>query len=69
MKDKGRKPDFILGGLVKGDTRDESRINNNMGAAWIHDDGTIRIKLSPFVQLDGSFPDVVLTLFPNIDKN
>lgn len=59
-----RKPDFILGALIKGDEEDESRMNNNVGAGWMNDDGTIRIKLDPCVQLDGNNERLVLTLFP-----
>jgi hypothetical protein len=60
-----RKPDFILGGLLKGETRDDSRRSNNIGAAWLNDDGSLMLKLDPFIVLEGSREDMILTLFPN----
>jgi hypothetical protein len=60
-----RKPDFILGGLLKDGTRYGSRRSNNIGAAWLNDDGSLMLKLDPFVVLEGSREDMILTLFPN----
>jgi hypothetical protein len=39
---------------------------NNVGAAWIWENGRISIKLDAFVTLTGS-KDLVLTLFPADD--
>jgi hypothetical protein len=39
---------------------------NNVGAAWINPDGTIRIVLDPFIALAAS-KALVLTLFPRKD--
>lgn len=61
----GRKPDYILGGLLKGDSRENSRTASNLGAGWLNESGSIYIKLNPFVVIDGNHDDVVLTLFPN----
>lgn len=66
-KDFPRKPDFILAALLKGETPEESRVANNIGAAWVNTDGSIRIKLDPFVVLEGSEDRLVLTLFPRVD--
>lgn len=66
-KDSPRKPDFILAALLKGKTQEESRMANNLGAAWVNPDGSIRIKLDPFVVLEGSEDRLVLTLFPRAD--
>lgn len=54
----GRRPHYRLGALHK---KTEER--GNVGAAWINDDGTIAIRLEPFVVLESSV-DLVLTLFP-----
>ena len=53
----GRLPDYTLGALNK--TTDEK---NHVGAAWLNNDGTISIKLNPFIVLSAS-PDLVMTLF------
>lgn len=56
---KGNKPDYNLSGLNKG-----TDVKGKIGVGWDKPDGSISIKLNPFVVLDGSNPDLVLTLFP-----
>ena len=58
----GRKPSHYLKALDKATDEKSGRI----GAAWVNRDGTISIKLDPFVTLNGG-NDLVLTLFPNDD--
>lgn len=65
MTAKGNKPDFILAGLLKGATKDESRKMPNLGGAWIMENGAIMLRIDAFVVIDGSRNDMVLTLFPN----
>jgi hypothetical protein len=58
-----RKPEYILKGLIK-NTAQNSR-GHRLGAAWLNDNGSISIALNPFVVIEGSDDDIVLTLFPN----
>lgn len=62
-KGTGRKPDYILSGLLKG----TNIANRNLGAAWINDDGSIYLMINPFVVLQSS-TDHVLTLFKREEK-
>lgn len=55
----GRKPDYNVHAMDKG-TEEKSRI----GAAWGNPDGSISIKLNPFIALT-SHPDLVIMLFLN----
>ena len=57
---QGRKPDYNLAALDK----ETGFKNNRIGAAWINPDGRISIQLNPFVVLDGTNPNLVVTLFP-----
>lgn len=59
----GRKPDYRLAALNKA-----TEERNNVGAAWIYEDGRISISLNAFVTLTGS-KDLVLTLFPDDYKS
>lgn len=52
----GRSPDYNLGALDR-----ESGLKGKVGAAWKNEDGTINIKLNPFVALRSGLS---LTLFP-----
>ncbi len=54
----GRKPDYNLHAMDKV-TDEKSRV----GGAWLNDDGSISVKLNPFVTL-ASTTALVLTLFP-----
>jgi hypothetical protein len=63
-RDRSRKPDYILGSLLKG----TKRRNNNLGAAWKQGDGSITLQLAPCVVLSGNAPDVSLRLFANRDR-
>lgn len=54
----GNKPDYKLHALDK-----ETQEKNRIGAGWINEDGSIRVKLDAFVVLQAS-PNLVLTLFP-----
>lgn len=58
MKSERRKPDYDLSALSN--TND---IRGKVGAAWINDDGSINIKLNPFVVLN-SHDNLQLRLFP-----
>lgn len=60
----GRKPDYNLGALDK--TTD---MKGKIGAAWVNPNGTVSIRLNPWVVLDGSNPELVLTLFPYEEWN
>lgn len=55
----GRRPDYNLNALDK-NTEQKGRV----GAAWLNDDGTIRVKINPWVVLTGG-DSLVLTLFPS----
>ena len=56
---KPRKPDFHVWAA---DTR--ANISGDIGAAWINEDGTIHIKLNPFVVIDTGVQDMVVKLYP-----
>lgn len=55
----GRAPDMILRALNKA-----TEETDKVGAAWVNSNGTVSIRLDPFVVLQ-SRPELVLTLFPN----
>ena len=55
-----RPPDYDIAAL---DRTSPSAKNPSVGGAWKNDDGTITIKIRPFVVLTGG-PDLFLTLFP-----
>ena len=58
------KPDYSIGAIDK--TRDLR--HPIIGAAWKNKDGTINIRLDPFIQLCGG-PETVITLFPSKDRH
>lgn len=55
---KGRKPHYRVRALNK-----QTDAKGTIGAAWSNDNGTISIRLDPFIVLDGG-KDIVITLFP-----
>ncbi len=59
-----KKPDYDLAAMNKltGDK------NYRCGAAWKNDDGSISIKLDPFVVLDANHSGIVITLFERKEK-
>lgn len=62
-----RLPDFIVSCMTK-----DSVIKGRIGAAWKQDDGTISIKLDPFVVLQGEAvlgEKMFIKLFHNRPKN
>lgn len=61
-----RLPDYRVGALIKGETKEQSRMNYEVGGAWTNDDGSIRVRLNPCVVLDGNLDGLVITLFPNV---
>ena len=56
-KSRGRQPHYEFRGLNKA-TDEKAQV----GVAWINDDGSIRVKLNPFIVLTAG-PDLILTLF------
>lgn len=62
---KGRRPDYDLVAMYKGDEDSKARV----GAGWLAENGggAIHIKLNGFVDLRG-IPDLRLVLFPCDDK-
>lgn len=57
---KGDIPDYHVHAMDKAYESFKARV----GAAWINDDGSINITLSPFVKLEAS-PSLTIRLFPN----
>ena len=55
---QGRKPDYDLSALDK-----VTDMRGKVGAAWINTNGTISIRLNPWVVLDGANKELVITLF------
>lgn len=55
-----RKPDYNVSALDKG----HDDLKGGIGVGWIQQDGTIRLKLNPFVVLDTTRHELVITLFP-----
>lgn len=53
-----RKPDYRVAALDK--TTDEK---NNIGGAWLNDDGSIAVVLNPFIVLTAR-KSLLITLFP-----
>jgi hypothetical protein len=58
----GRKPTHRFKALNK-DTGETA----TLGAAWLNDDGTLTVKMDPFIVLTNA-PGHVLTLFPEAGK-
>lgn len=54
-----KKPDYSIGALDK--TRDVRQ--PKIGAAWKNADGSISLRIDPFVVLQGG-PQLLVTLFP-----
>lgn len=52
-------PDYNIAALDK-----KTEIRGTIGAAWKNADGSIRLKLNPFLVLDTGKNDLVVTLFP-----
>lgn len=59
---KPTKPDYDVSALKKSTSE-----KGNVGKAWKLTNGQIRIKLNPFVVLEGE-EDLVLTMFPTTNK-
>lgn len=57
----GKKPDYNLSAMDK----DNDRLKGTVGVAWINEDGTISIRLNPFVVLDTREHTLELRLFKN----
>ena len=55
----GRKPDYNVNAKIK-----NTNYKGKIGGAWRNEDGTIAIRLDPFIVLK-SDPELLLTLFPN----
>jgi len=59
-----RRPDYRLSALKSFPTPEEWKdMKGEVGAAWLNENGSISIRLEPFVTLR-SEPGLVLTLFP-----
>ncbi len=61
---QNRPADYRLGAMRKDFHRlpPEEQVKGNVGVAWVNPDGSIKIKLNPFVVLTH---DLTLLLFPN----
>ena len=57
----GRQPDF---NVLAMDKNNDKVLKGTIGVAWKNQDGSIRMKINPFVVLDTRLHDLVLTLFP-----
>lgn len=57
-KQAPRRPDYDLCAMIKG-----TEVKGKVGAGWKNDDGSISVKLNPWVKLEWS-EGLVLTLFP-----
>lgn len=57
----GRVPDYLLSAMNK-----QTDYKGSCGAGWRNDDGSISIKLAPWVVLEGK-DELVIRLFPNTD--
>lgn len=55
----GRTPDFVLKAKDKG----TNRSNNRIGVAWKNKGGSISVQLDPFVTLNNTNGELLLTLF------
>lgn len=62
MSNTGKKPDFNVSAMDT--TTEPATKNNRIGAAWTNDDGSIRVKIDPFVVIHGG-PNMYVTLWPN----
>ncbi len=62
-----RKPDYVVGALLKDTMLKKADCKGDIGAAWVNSDGTISVVLNPFVSLqqDG---DLLITLFPKLKQ-
>lgn len=58
-----RKPDYIAKAMNKATGEKSWRI----GCAWHNSDGSVSVKVDPFIVLTGG-EDLVVTLFPNEEK-
>lgn len=56
---ESKPPDWTVSAMDK----ENAQIKGNIGVAWNQPDGTIRIKLNPFVMLDTTKHQLVITLF------
>lgn len=54
----GRKPDYSVSAL-----NPKTNLKGKVGAAWTNDDGSLQLKLDPFVVLKGE-DDLLIRLFP-----
>ena len=54
----GKKPDWNMSVVHR-----VTGVKGRVGVAWTKPDGSISIKLNPYVTLSGSDPDMFLTLF------
>lgn len=59
---QARQPDYHFAAMDK--DRDDKAMSGRIGVAWKQPDGSIRIKMNPFVVLDAAKNNLVLTLFP-----
>jgi hypothetical protein len=59
---KPRRPDYRVGAMNKA-----TDAKNNVGGAWLNEDGTIAVILDNFIVLQGG-KDLLITLFPNTDR-
>lgn len=64
MAGTGEAPDFNVTAMDKNDDTFKGQI----GVAWINEDGTIAIKLNPFIVLDTNRHNLTIRLFPNERK-
>lgn len=55
----GRKPDYNVWAVDK-----KTGISGDIGAAWINEDGTVRIKLNPFVVIDTGVGAFMIKMYP-----
>ena len=58
---ESRRPDFRLKAMTRQGVTPERK--GTIGAGWQNDDGSIAIKLDPFVQISGA-DNLVIMLFP-----
>lgn len=57
----GRRPDYTLSAMDKGN----DALKGSVGVAWINEDGSISVRLNPFVVLDTRQHSLELRLFKN----
>lgn len=56
---KGDKPDYVISAMTPG-----GGIKGKVGAGWTNPDGSIQVKLDPFVVLCAK-DDLLIRMFPN----